>query len=183
MELKEKKIMSETIFEGHILTLQKDTVLCPNGNITTREVARHAEAAAMLVIRDDKVLIERQYRYPYDEIMLEIPAGKMDEGETPLQTAKRELEEETGYCAHEMTYLGKIYPSCGFTDEIIHLFLAQNLEECQKHWDENERLELLWFSIDELKSLILEGKITDAKTICALQFYFLQQERNKKEEK
>ena len=128
MEKKEKCIRSETIYQGKILTLKKDTVLLPDQTEATREVVRHVYGACILAIDENRnVLLEEQYRYPYDETVLELPAGKSEPGETPEKTAVREFEEETGYKAKSMTLLGEFYPSCGYTDEIIYLFLADGL--------------------------------------------------------
>lgn len=179
MELKEKKISAIYPYQGRVIRLEEATVLCPNGKIDTREVVRRTSAAAILARKQDGTFImERQYRYPYDEILLEIPAGKQDEKEEPLAIATRELEEETGYYAHHMVYLGKIYPTCGYSDEVIHLFYADELEKKEKHWDENEFLELETYTFEELLALVQQGKIVDAKTICAIQLYDLWRKQN-----
>ena len=174
MKLKEEKVSATYPYKGRILTVEEARVRCPNGNIDSREVIRHTPAAAILALTDDgKIILERQYRYAYDEILYEIPAGKQDENENPLQIAHRELLEETGYNAHHMECLGKMYPSCGYTDEIIYLYLATELEKKEQHWDENEFLELEYVTVDELKQMILQGTIVDAKTICALELFLL----------
>ena len=174
MKLKEEKVSAAYPYQGRILKVEEAKVRCPNGNIDSREVIRHNPAAAILALTSEgKIILERQYRYAYDEILYEIPAGKQDEHEDPIQIALRELEEETGFYAHHMECLGKMYPSCGYTDEIIYLYFATDLEKKEKHWDENEFLELEYVTLEEMKQMILDGTIVDAKTICALELYLL----------
>ncbi len=171
-KLKEKKLDSEVIYKGKIIDVYKDRVLCPNGNESYREVVRHCKASCILAITNEgKIIIERQYRYPYDEVIYEFPAGKCDEGEDPLDSARRELLEETGYYAHEVEYLGKMYPTCGYTDEVIYLYLAKNLEKREQHLDENEALNIYEISFDELIELVNNGELVDAKTLCAITLY------------
>lgn len=108
IDLKERKISSKIMYDGHIIHVEEDQVLCPNQNTAKREVVRRGEASCILAICDDgKIIVEKQYRYPYDEVILELPAGKKDDNEDHYKTAIRELEEETGFLAHHMTYLGK----------------------------------------------------------------------------
>lgn len=174
MKLEETVVQKKKVYEGKVLSVYEDLVRCPNGHLATREVIRRCEASAVLAICENgRWILEKQYRYPYDEILWEIPAGKMDAGETPLHTAIRELEEETGYHSDEMHYLGKMYPTCGYSDEVIHLFVAQNLKKAVQHLDENEALELYYFTPEEVYNMLKEGKIVDGKTICAIQFYQL----------
>ena len=171
--LKEKQISSESIYKGKIIDVYKDKVICPNGHESTRELIRHCKASCIMAFTsDNKLLIERQYRYPYDEVIYEFPAGKCDKDEDPLVTAKRELEEETGYYANNIVYLGKMYPSCAYTDEVIYLYLATSLERRKQHLDENEALNIFEMSLDEVIKLVKSGEIKDAKTLCALTYYF-----------
>ncbi|MBO8427851.1 MAG: NUDIX hydrolase [Firmicutes bacterium] len=171
--LKEKQISSESIYKGKIIDVYKDKVICPNGHESTRELIRHCKASCIMAFTsDNKLLIERQYRYPYDEVIYEFPAGKCDKDEDPLVTAKRELEEETGYYANNIVYLGKMYPSCAYTDEVIYLYLATSLEKRKQHLDENEALNIFEMSLDEVIKLVKSGEIKDAKTLCALTYYF-----------
>lgn len=172
MKLKEEKIESKEIFKGKILDLYVDTVKCPNGHITTRELIRHCKASCILAkLPNGKFILEKQFRYPYDEEIYEFPAGKCDKNEDPIITAKRELEEETGYVAKNIIYLGEMYPSCAYTDEIIYLYYADNLIESSQHLDENEYLLLEEFSLEELDELVNSGQIKDAKSLCALYYY------------
>ena len=171
--LKEKQISSESIYKGKIIDVYKDKVICPNGHESTRELIRHCKASCIMAFTsDNKLLIERQYRYPYDEVIYEFPAGKCDKDEDPLVTAKRELEEETGYYANNIVYLGKMYPSCAYTDEVIYLYLATSLEKRKQHLDEDEALNIFEMSLDEVIKLVKSGEIKDAKTLCALTYYF-----------
>lgn len=178
MELKEKKLSGEKIYRGKILDLEVDEVLCANGHRSKREVVRHCPGACLIVEHDGKFVVEEQYRYPYDEIIIEFPAGKLDPGEEPIEGAKRELQEETGFIAEEMVNLGAIYPSVGYTDEVIHIFYAKAKVEGERHLDDNEAINVKMMSLEEIERAILDGKIKDAKTICALAYYKLWKANN-----
>lgn len=170
--LKEKKISSTLLYKGKIIDVYKDEIICPNGHKSTRELIRHCKASCILAITNEgKVLMERQYRYPYDEVIYEFPAGKCDKNEDPELAARRELEEETGYKANEIIYLGKMYPSCAYTDEVIYLYLAKDLTKTKQHLDENEALNVMEISFDELDELIRRTELVDAKSLCAYQFF------------
>ncbi|MCR5113248.1 MAG: NUDIX hydrolase [Acholeplasmatales bacterium] len=174
MDMTEKKIKGEVLFEGKVVRLEKDEVLCPNGAISYREVVRHNGGAAILCItKDNKVLLERQFRYPYDEVIYEIPAGKLEKGEDPYQAALRELEEETGLKAESLEHLTDVYPTCGYSNEIIHLYLANNCVKTKTHLDPDEVIETYYVPMDDVKKMISDGRIKDAKTICALSLYNL----------
>ena len=169
---KEKMISSKNIYSGKILDVYVDKVLTPDNKETTRELIRHCLASCILAITDnDEVIVEKQYRYPYDDFLIELPAGKCDKNEDPKQTAIRELKEETGYVAGNIEYLGKIYPSCAYTDEIIYCYLATNLKKEKSHLDEGEFLEVDKVRLDELLELVKQGKIYDAKTLTSILFY------------
>lgn len=172
MVKKEKKIGSTEIFKGKILNLFVDDVELPNGHKSTRELIRHCRASVIMTILDNgNLLIEKQYRYPFDEIIYEFPAGKCDLNEDPKDTAIRELKEETGYIASDITFLGKIYPSCAYTDEIIYCYLVKNPAKAQRKLDEDEFVDVYEISYDELKSLINDEKLYDAKTLACFAFY------------
>ena len=171
MDLKEKKLSSELIYKGKIIDVYKDKVVCPNGHESVREYVSHCRASCVMALNDDgKFLVEKQYRYPYDEVIFEFPAGKCDKGEDPLITAKRELEEETGYLANRIEFLGEIYPSCAYTDEIIYLYEARDLVKTHQHLDDNEALNIFEITIEELNNLIKKGDLKDAKSLCAIAY-------------
>ena len=170
----EKKIDGKTIFNGKVLKLEHDKVLCPNGNEAYREIIRHPGGAAVLcVTKEKKVVLIKQFRYAYNEIIYEIPAGKLEKGEDPKFSAIRELEEETGYKANSIEFLTSIYPTCGYTDEIIYLYLVTDYEITETHFDDDEVLETYLFDLEEVYEMVNTGKIKDAKTICALNIYML----------
>ena len=161
---------SQEIFDGVILHVFKDTVELPNGNPATREVIRHVGAVGVIPITDDgKVIVERQFRYPLNRVITEIPAGKLDSfTEDRLSAAKRELEEETGYTAQEWTDLGDYYPTPAYCDERITLYLARGLSLGQRHLDEDEFLNFAAVSLETLVEQVMDGTITDGKTQVAI---------------
>ena len=172
MDLKEKKISGEEIYTGKVVKLIKDKVLCPNGNESYREIVRHNGGAGILCItNDNKVLLERQYRYAYDEVLYEIPAGKLEQGEDPYYAALREFEEETGNKASSLEHLIDIYPTCGYSSEIIYLYLAKDFVKTKTNLDDDEIILLEYIPLDKVLSMIDNGEIKDAKTICAIQAY------------
>lgn len=174
MELKEKKLGGETIYNGKILSLDVDEVLCPNGKKSKREVVRHCKAAAIIATIDGKFILEEQFRYPYEEIILEIPAGKCDPGEDLEECAKREFEEETGYKASTLIHLVDMYPSPAYTDEIISIYWAKDLSQGTVHLDDNEAINVKYLTFEEFKKAIEDGAIKDAKTLAAFGYYLLQ---------
>ena len=178
MDLKEKKISGEVIYDGKILKLIKDKVLCPNGNESYREVVRHNGGAAILCItKDEEVFLVKQYRYPYDEVMYEIPAGKLEVGEAPYDAALREFEEETGNKAESLEHLIDIYPTCGYSSEVIYLYLAKDYVKTNTNFDEDEVIETEYIPLNDVLEMINSGKIKDAKTICALSTYLIRYKR------
>ena len=168
--LKEIKTDSQEIFDGVILHLFKDTVTLPNGHSATREVIRHIGAVAVVPITDDgKVIVERQFRYPLDQVITEIPAGKLDSfTEDRLEAAKRELREETGYTAKEWIELGVYHPAAAYCDEKITLYLARGLELGERDLDEDEFLNVEAVPLEELVADVMAGRITDGKTQVAI---------------
>jgi ADP-ribose pyrophosphatase len=168
--LTEIKTGSEEIFDGIILHVFKDTVELPNGKPATREVIRHVGAVGVIPITDDgKVLIERQFRYPLNRVITEIPAGKLDSfTEDRLSAAKRELEEETGYTAAEWINMGDYYPAAAYCDERITLYLAKGLSLGQRHLDEDEFLNFAFIPLAQLVEDVMAGRITDGKTQVAV---------------
>lgn len=178
--LTEKTLESTKIFEGKIMTILLDTALLPNGNTASREVCLHPGGVAVLPLRaDGTVSLVRQYRYPLHHTMLELPAGKLDPGEDHSVAAQRELSEETGLTAGDLTYLGKIYASPGFCDEALHMYLGRDLTESESHPDEDEFLDVVTMPFDELLEQVMSGEITDAKTVATVlkTKLFLERER------
>ena len=168
--LVEVKTGSEEIFDGVILHVFKDTVQLPNGHPATREVIRHVGAVGVIPVTDDgKVIIERQFRYPLNSVITEIPAGKLDSfTEDRLSAAKRELEEETGYTAQEWIPMGDYYPTPAYCDERITLYLAKGLRLGQRHLDEDEFLNFEAVPLATLVEDVMSGRITDGKTQVAV---------------
>lgn len=168
MQLFEKKTSGQLIYDGKIIKVEKDNIVLPNGKESTREVVRHRGGAALLVIKDGKVLLERQFRYAYGEVIWEIPAGKLEKGEKPEATAVRELEEEAGLIAEDVSLMYKIYPTPGYTDEIIYIYKVEKVSQGKTHFDEDEMLDSVWIDLDKAYQMIDDGEIKDAKTIIAL---------------
>lgn len=169
MIFEEKKISSERIYEGAILNLRRDTVTVPSGT-AYREIVEHNGAVAIVPIKDDgKIVMVKQFRYPSGQVLLEIPAGKIDKGETiPENTARRELREETGYTAKKLHYLGKLNPSVAYTEEVIHLYAATGLTEGETEFDEDEALDIVEYDYNEAFSMAASGQLVDAKTIAGI---------------
>ena len=168
--LKEKTTASELIFNGKILHLYRDDIQLPNGQPAEREVIRHIGAVCVIPVTDDGcAVMERQYRYPVAEVILEIPAGKLDsKDEDHEEAARRELEEETGYRAKELIPLGKFYPACAYSDEAIWMYLAKGLVKGERHLDSDEFLDVDLIPLKDLVRQVLDGKIPDAKTQIAI---------------
>ena len=174
----EKFLNREVIYEGKVLRLELDQVECENGKSAYREIVRHNGGAAILCIsKENKVLLIKQFRYAYNEVLYEIPAGKLEKEEEPLSAAQREFEEETGKLALDMSYLTTIYPTCGYTNEKIYLYLVTRFEQSKPHLDEDEFVEPIWLDLKEVLEMIQKGIIRDAKTICAIQAYLIQQKK------
>ena len=169
MELYEKKLTSKQIFDGKVVKLFVDTVELPDGSEAIREIVRHPGAVCVIpVTKDMEVVTVRQYRYAFEQIMLEIPAGKLEPGENPLEAVKRELEEESGVVAKKIEYLGEIFTTVAIFDEKIHLYLATELEFKNAHPDEDEFLEVENIPLAKLYDMVMNGEIKDAKTQIAI---------------
>ncbi|BBE30361.1 ADP-ribose pyrophosphatase [Tepiditoga spiralis] len=168
MKLIEKELTEEKIFKGRLLDVRKYTVELPDGKHTTRELVVHPGAVAILPIEDENVYLVEQHRFPIRKNLIEIPAGKFDTpNEDPLECGKRELEEEIGKKADEWIYLGYIYTTPGFSNEIIHLYMAKNLKDGTMNTDDDEFINVKKLKINEFEEQIKDGTITDAKTITA----------------
>lgn len=168
MEFTEKTIESELIFDGRVVKLYKDRIELPTGQKSFREVVKHSGGVVILAKKEDKILIVKQFRYPMKEVLYELPAGKLEIGEDPFEAAKRELEEETGYCANKWTDLGFVYTSPGYSDEKLYLYEAEDLEFTHCHPDEGEIIQAFEYKYDDVLKMINNGEINDAKTLCAL---------------
>ena len=168
MEIKlgEKQIDSKLIMDGTVLHVYYDNVELPNGGKAHRELIRHVGAVCMVPLTDDgKVIVERQFRYPVDRVITEIPAGKLDsKSEDHEAAARRELWEETGITAKDWKYLGTIYPAAAYTDEVLYIYLARDLTFGERHLDEDEFLDVELMKIEDLVEEIMAGKIPDSKT-------------------
>lgn len=168
MEFTEKTIESELIFDGRVVKLYKDRIELPTGQKSFREVVKHSGGVVILAKKEDKILLVKQFRYPMKEVLYELPAGKLGIGEDPFEAAKRELEEETGYCANKWTDLGFVYTSPGYSDEKLYLYEAEDLEFTHCHPDEGEIIQAFEYKYDDVLKMINNGEINDAKTLCAL---------------
>ena len=168
MELMEKTVESRVLFEGKIITVRLDKAELPNGRVASREVVEHPGGVAILPLFDDgTVSLVRQFRYPFQEVVAELPAGKLERGEDHRLAALRELSEEVGAAPDELTYLGCIYTSPGFSSEVLHMYLARGLRQGECHPDEDEFLERERIPFQTLVERVMSGEITDGKTVAA----------------
>ena len=172
----EKQISSEKVFDGRLLHVYRDQVLLPNGKDGIREYMKHPGAVCVVPVTDEgNVIVERQFRYPFHKMILEVPAGKLEAGEEPLEAIKRELREETGGIAENYIALGAYYPSVAYTDEVIYLYLATGISFAEQNLDEDEFLKVEQIPFGELIRMVMEGEIQDGKTQTALlkAYYYL----------
>jgi ADP-ribose pyrophosphatase len=168
-DLTEHFVSGEQVFDGKLLKVYRDVVRLPDGSRGAREYIRHPGAVAVVARFDDgRILLERQYRYPQRREFIEIPAGKLEPNEPHLETAKRELLEETGYSAAEWTRLGVVHTAIAYTDEAIELYLARKLTQGAARLDAGEFLETLVVPFAEAIAMVRDGRITDVKTVAAL---------------
>jgi ADP-ribose pyrophosphatase len=168
-DLTETRLSGALVYDGALLKVHRDLARLPDGSQGVREYIRHPGAVAIVPLFDDgSVLLERQFRYPHGREFIEVPAGKLDPGEPHLQTAQRELLEETGYAAAEWQRLGLIHTSIAYTDEAIELYLARKLEQRSRSLDPGEFLETLVVPYAEALAMVRDGRITDSKSVCAL---------------
>lgn len=167
--LEEKQLESRVVHQGLFFDVYRDKVLLPNEAVSWREYIRHPGAVVILPVLDNgRLLLERQFRYPLSRVFPEFPAGKIDKGEEPLSSAKRELMEETGYTASSWRFMGAIHNAIGYSDEVLYLYLAQGLQPGKRHLDEEEFIETFSADLSELLAWVREGKITDAKTVIGI---------------
>ncbi len=169
MTYEEKTISSEMIYEGAILNLRRDKVTVKGEATSYREIVEHNGGVGIAALTEEgKMLMIKQFRKPAEKVVLEIPAGKREIGEDPMITAIRELKEETGYSADQVTFLSAFYSSIGYSTEIIHLYLATGLKEGETNFDEHEAIDLFEYDVAQLKQMVIEGEIIDGKTINAI---------------
>ncbi len=172
--LDEKFVDSKIGFSGNLLKVKVDTVILPNGNKATREVINHPGAVAIIpILEDGSIVFVKQFRYALDTVMYEIPAGKLDAGEEPDICAARELSEETGYEAGNWQYLTGIVTTPGFTDEVIHLYVARDLKKFEQHTDADEFINIEIIPENKVNEMIINGDIFDSKTLAAFAVYNL----------
>jgi ADP-ribose pyrophosphatase len=176
--LAEKKISGEGVYDGIFLKMKRDTVSLPDGQHAVREYLEHPGAVAILAVLDDgRILLERQYRYPIAQAVIEIPAGKLNAGEDPLLCAQRELQEETGYTAKHWSKIRRIHPVISYSTEFIDIYLAEGLSPGPARLDEEEFLDVFAAPLEELLNWVEMGKITDVKTIIST--YWLERRRSR----
>lgn len=169
MELKEKRLSGETVFDGKIMHVRRDIVQLSDGSEAFREVVDHSGGVCVLALDDEgRVLIVRQFRYPHEKVLCEIPAGKLERGEDPFAAAQRELREETGAVAQRWDSLGEIYPTPAYCGEIIRMYLARDLKFGESALDEGEFLEAERIDFELLVQKVLGGEVRDAKTVAAV---------------
>ena len=171
-----KVVKTNTVFEGKVFDVRVDEIeYNGSGNQSFRQVAVHPGGAVVLPLKDDgKIIFITQYRYPHNEVLIELPAGKLEKGEDPFLCASRELAEETGYKSKNITKLGKIYTTPGFCDEILHIYLAQQLIPGDHAREEGEEgMEILELTLEEAEAKIRSGEIVDAKTIAGILYFKL----------
>lgn len=167
--LDERLISSEVVVEGNFLTLKRDQVRLPDGSQGEREYVTHPGAVVIAaLLPDGKIVFVRQFRYPCNQVFFELPAGKIDPNEPHHLTAQRELLEETGYEAEEWVKLGTQHPCIGYSNEVIHLYLARGLRQSAQQLDEGEFVEVIALEIDEITQKIMDGELTDNKTTAAM---------------
>jgi ADP-ribose diphosphatase len=168
-DLSEHRLSTKLVYDGRLLRVRSDTVRLPDGSAAEREWIEHPGAVAVIAVTDaGELVMERQFRYALGRDMFEIPAGKIDPGEDPLETGRRELQEETGYTAAEWTHVATIHLAIGYSNERIEIYLAKGLEHSQAKLDDEEFLEVFTLPLATALAWVREGKITDSKTVSCL---------------
>lgn len=170
MSYEEKTISSEIVYEGPVFRVRKHVVDSIGGQ-SVRDIVEHSGGAIMLAVNSEgKILVEKQYRKALEKVFVELPAGKADPGESPEVTAARELSEETGYVARDVRHLVSFYPTCGYSNEYLHIYICKDLVKGEKHLDKDECIDLEWLDAEEIIDLIMKGEIEDSKTIIGILF-------------
>ena len=169
MKLEEKTLESKCMFKGKLVNLRVDTVELPDGKTSTREVVEHRGAVAIVPMLDhEKIVLVRQYRQPAGAVLLEIPAGTLGKGEDPAECARRELAEEIGYFPEKLTEMFHSYLAPGYSTEMLHTFLAEDLRQAEEKRDADEFIEIVIVNLRDAVQMILDGEIVDAKSICGI---------------
>ena len=169
MFFEEETISTERIYEGAILNLRRDKVTIHSGGTSYREIVEHnGGAVAVPITAEGKVVMVRQYRKALERPVLELPAGKIEKGEEPLQTIIRELAEETGYTAGNLEFLTAFYPSVGYTNEVLYIYLATDLTPGPTNYDDHEAMDMLEVDFEEAHNMVVRGEIRDAKTMLGI---------------
>lgn len=170
-KFEERTIRTEQIYDGKVVHLQVDDVTLPNGKTSKREIIKHPGAVAIIPItKDNKIVFVEQYRKPLEKSLVEIPAGKLEPGEKPEETAIRELKEETGYTTNELEFVASFYTSPGFADEIMYIYKSDKLEPLKEtvDGDDDEFIEIMELTLEEAQQYVKENRIHDAKTNYAI---------------
>ena len=168
MTFEEKTLKTERVYDGKILNLRKDTVTVKNG-VSEREIVEHRGGAVIVPVTENgNIVMVRQYRKAAGRVMLEVPAGKIDPGEDHFTTAVRELKEETGYTADKITFLTKMYPSVGYSEEKLYIYMCSGLTPGETDPDENEAIDVVEVPLDDIYKMIMDGKIEDGKTLAGV---------------
>lgn len=170
MIFEEKTISSSIVYDGPIFRVRQHVVESAGGE-ALRDIVEHSGGSIMVAITDEgKILMERQFRKAVEKAMIELPAGKAESDEAPETTASRELAEETGYTAGSVKHLVSYYPTCGYSSELLHIYICRDLTPGDTNWDDTECIEIMEFDADELIDMIMKGEIKDSKTIIGLLF-------------
>lgn len=165
MHLEEKTISSETIYEGVIFTVRKDSAELEDGSVARRDIILHSGGVCVIpVTENNEIFMVRQYRYPFHEITCEIPAGKLNYGENHAECGKRELLEETGFTCSEYIYLGEMYPTPAYNSEITHMYLAKGLEYKKQNLDDDEFLDVIKIPLEKAVEMVMKNELKDGKT-------------------
>lgn len=168
MTFEEKTVGTERIYEGKIINVRRDQVTVENG-LSYREIVEHSGGSVIAAVTDDgQMIMVRQYRKPAERVMLEVPAGKIDPGEAPHEAAVRELKEETGYTADHMELMTRMYPSVGYAEELLYIYLATGLTPGETRFDENEAIDIESYPVDQLYDMVMAGQIEDGKSQVAI---------------
>ncbi|MGB4985235.1 MAG: NUDIX hydrolase [Erysipelotrichaceae bacterium] len=167
-----KRIARKEVYDGKIIKVFVDDILDERLRPTVRELVVHVGGVCVLACVDDEIYFVKQHRYPFDDYLLELPAGKKEVGEEPLVTAIRELEEEIGYHPHKMEFYGEFIPTCAYDSEVIHLYVASDLEFVGQNLDEGEYIEVIKIHKDKVKAMLKNNEFTDGKTAYLLTAYF-----------